>query len=227
MCKEEAPPEHHVENSSLVKEEPEPPHIKEEQEELLLRPEEWLASLAVKSEDDAEEDVARTLTEHMTTQAEDCGTSQPASAVPTAPSSSSTPSSSTDPTPSSSSAPTTSAAPTAPAAAPVAVVSRTTAWRQKQREATRKEMARNMASQLGNLGQPATPQGPPAKKRKDQLCHQCGNPKTKQYGHSQLHNVHFCSSTDPARRSVEQWRAEMKRKKEEAEARASGQNTNT
>ena len=68
-----------MENSSLVKEEPEPPHIKEEQEELLLRPEERLTSLAVKSEDDGEEPVARTLTDHMKTQAEDCGTSQPAS----------------------------------------------------------------------------------------------------------------------------------------------------
>ena len=66
-------------NSSLVKEEPEPPHIKEEQEELLLRPEERFTSLAVKSEDDGEEPVARTLTDHMKTQAEDCGTSQPAS----------------------------------------------------------------------------------------------------------------------------------------------------
>ena len=79
LCKEEAPLEQHVGNSSLVKEEPEPPHIKEEQEELLLRPEERLTSLAVKSEDDGEESVARTLTEHMKTQAEDCGTSQPAS----------------------------------------------------------------------------------------------------------------------------------------------------
>ena len=79
LCKEETPPEQHVGNSSLVKEEPEPPHIKEEQEELLLRPEERLTSLAVKSEDDGEEPVARTLTDHMKTQAEDCGTSQPAS----------------------------------------------------------------------------------------------------------------------------------------------------
>ena len=53
LCKEEAPLEQHVGNSSLVKEEPEPPHIKEEQEELLLRPEERLTSLAVNREESA------------------------------------------------------------------------------------------------------------------------------------------------------------------------------
>ena len=66
-----------------MKEEPQPPQIKEEQEELLLRPEEELTSLAVKSEDVDEntetEPVASSPAEHMKTQAdvEDCGTSQP------------------------------------------------------------------------------------------------------------------------------------------------------
>ena len=63
----------------LVQEEPQPPQIKEEQDELLLRPEEGVTLLAVKSEDESREAEPVTITsaEHMNTQAEDCRTPQP------------------------------------------------------------------------------------------------------------------------------------------------------
>ena len=82
-CKAELSAEHQEQNSSLVQEEHgESAQIKEEQEELLLRPEEGLTPLAVKTEeiDEQTETVASSIpAEHMKIQADEegCGTSQP------------------------------------------------------------------------------------------------------------------------------------------------------
>ncbi len=91
------------------------------------------------------------------------------------------------------------AAPVAVAGAPVPFaapdvksVPRTTAWRRKK---------------LAEAAQGLTP-----RKRQIQqqfLCQKCGQPKTKEFGHSQLQDVHFCVKASG--KTVAQWMEEVKR----------------
>ncbi|XP_057187565.1 uncharacterized protein LOC130552902 [Triplophysa rosa] len=73
-------------------------------------------------------------------------------------------------------------------------VPRTTAWRRRK------------------AAEAAAAQGATKKKRQQTeqyVCQKCGQPKTKEFGHSQFRGVHFCAKTSG--KTVEQWTEEMRR----------------
>ncbi|ROL48703.1 hypothetical protein DPX16_7639 [Anabarilius grahami] len=76
-------------------------------------------------------------------------------------------------------------------------VPRTTAWRRKR---------------LAEAAAAAAAQGLNPKKRQiaqQFLCQKCGQPKTKEFGHSQFRGVHFCAKASG--KTVAQWMEEVKR----------------
>ncbi|XP_001345268.3 uncharacterized protein si:ch73-112l6.1 [Danio rerio] len=78
-------------------------------------------------------------------------------------------------------------------------VPRTTAWRRRKAE------------------EEAAQRGLPLKRLFEQyLCKKCGNPKTKEFGHSQFRGVHFCARTSG--KTVEQWMEEMRSVQKQSEA---------
>ncbi len=85
-----------------------------------------------------------------------------------------------------------------PFAAPdVKSVPRTTAWRRKK---------------LAEAATAAAAQGLTPRKRQipqQFLCQKCGQPKTKEFGHSQFRGVHFCAKASA--KTVAQWMEEVKR----------------
>lgn len=96
------------------------------------------------------------------------------------------------------------AAPVPVGAAPVPVaapdekrVPRTTAWRRRK---------------LAEAATAAAAQGLTPRKRQIPLqfiCQKCGQPKTKEFGHSQFRGVHFCAKASG--KTVAQWMEEVKR----------------
>ncbi|MGH0120698.1 UNVERIFIED_CONTAM: hypothetical protein FKN15_031627 [Acipenser sinensis] len=91
----------------------------------------------------------------------------------------------------------TSSAAGAAAAAPPPVP-RTTSWRHKKR-AEEEEGGSNTGKRKYE------------RKRAENLCSLCGQPKRKEFGHSRFGNVAFCSASSG--KTVEQWLAEMRAKK--------------
>ncbi|XP_076851096.1 uncharacterized protein LOC143501317 [Brachyhypopomus gauderio] len=100
----------------------------------------------------------------------------------------------------------TPATPTAPATQPGPKVPRTTAWRWKKKAEAAAAAAASSTAPPAADGQPV-----PTKRLKHEhyLCKQCGQPKTKEFGHSRFRGVHFCATA--AGKTVEQWVEEMKR----------------
>ncbi|XP_058474505.1 uncharacterized protein LOC131447057 [Solea solea] len=115
--------------------------------------------------------------------------------------------SSADITTTTSPASTTATAPTVAPATIVPAIPRSTAWRRR----VHAEMERR-AQELGNFAKPY-------KKVPQFICRRCGQPKTKQYGHSRYKRGTFCAQADGG--TVEQWLSAMKdREREEAAAAA-------
>ncbi|KAG7524491.1 hypothetical protein JOB18_012650 [Solea senegalensis] len=116
-----------------------------------------------------------------------------------------------------SSASTTATAPTvAPAITPATIAGampRSTAWRHRvQAEQERR------ARQKGRILKPF-------KKVSQFMCRRCGQPKTKEYGHSRYKRGTFCAQAD--RGTVEQWLLEMKRREREGATAAATTTTTT
>nr|XP_043909248.1 uncharacterized protein LOC122786817 [Solea senegalensis] len=107
---------------------------------------------------------------------------------------------------------------TAPTVTPVTIagaIPRSTAWRRR----VDAEMERR-AQELRNFAKPY-------RKVPQFMCRRCGQPKTKQYGHSRYKRGTFCAQADGG--TVEQWLSAMKdREREEAAAAtAAATTTNT
>ncbi|KAF1393394.1 hypothetical protein PFLUV_G00015170 [Perca fluviatilis] len=130
------------------------------------------------------------------------------SSTATASSSSATPQTSTSASADAGTAPSTSAstAPSTSASADAtpststaaATVSRTTAWRRKLQE-EKERRARELGEHLK-----------PARKVSQFNCRRCGQPKTREFGHTRYKKETFCSRADDKGRTVEQWLAEVK-----------------
>ncbi|XP_078137859.1 uncharacterized protein LOC144543533 [Centroberyx gerrardi] len=93
-----------------------------------------------------------------------------------------------------------SSAPTAAAASSQPAVPRSTAWQRKMREQHQQQQSQDEGALLKA----------PRKTFKHFRCKRCGQPKTKEYGHSRYGGEHFCSWAEG--RSVEEWLAEKRRK---------------
>ncbi|KAK1156709.1 hypothetical protein AOXY_G25730 [Acipenser oxyrinchus oxyrinchus] len=105
------------------------------------------------------------------------------------------------PAPHPTSSPSTSSAAGAAAAAAAAAppVPRTTSWRHKKRAEEEEEGGSNTGKRKYE------------RKRAENLCSLCGQPKRKEFDHSRFGNVAFCSASSG--KTVEQWLAEMRAKK--------------
>ncbi|XP_058509620.1 uncharacterized protein LOC131475475 [Solea solea] len=136
------------------------------------------------------------------------------SATTSSASATTTSSSSADTTTTTSTASTKATAPTVAPATIAPAIPRSTAWRRR----VHAEMERR-AQELGNFAKPY-------KKVPQFMCRRCGQPKTKQYGHSRYKRGTFCAQADGG--TVEQWLSAMKdREREEAAAAAAPTPANT